>query len=333
MTPHRVRIFAGRASLLALAPMLAAALGLILAATIAFGVAPPPTPLPSVAAAVAAIDRSGLPSISRYRARDGQMLAYRAYPGQTRHVAVLIHGSAGQSIGMNMLARTLNQTGVTVYALDIRGHGDSGRRGDIDYIGQLDDDLADFVGDMRPLHPDADYTLAGFSAGGALALRIASGRYGHMFDRYVAIAPALAYPKGVARPNNGGWATVSVPRIGALIVLNWLGIHRLDGLPAVNYASPPDDGFFTRTYSYRLAMNFSPGLDYLTTLRQATKPIVVIAGADDEEFYADRYAALLKPVNPDIVIELVPGVGHRDAMSARPLLESVSRRLLTVSNR
>jgi len=33
------------------------------------------------------------------------------------------------------------------------------------------------------------------------------------------------------------------------------------------------------------------------------------------------------------VIELVPGVGHRDAMSARPLLESVSRRLLTVSNR
>lgn len=96
------------------------------------------------------------------------MLAYRAYAGHSRQVAVLIHGSAGQSVGMNMLARTLNNTGAT-----------------------------------------------------------------------------LVFPKGVARPNSGGWATVSVPRIGALICLNWLGIHRLDGLPAVNYAAPPDDAFFT----------------------------------------------------------------------------------------
>jgi hypothetical protein len=29
--------------------------------------------------------------------------------------------------------------------LDIRGHGGSGHRCDIDYIGQIDDDLADFV--------------------------------------------------------------------------------------------------------------------------------------------------------------------------------------------
>lgn len=59
----------------------------------------------------------------------------------------------------------------------------------------------------------------------------------------------------------------------------------------------------------------------------------MIAGADDEEFYAERYAALLETVNPNIVIELVPGVGHRDAMSARPLLESVSRTLQTGSSR
>ena len=315
------------------AALLGTAFGSILGAAIVFGGASPPTPLASVASGVAHIDRSGLPSISRYPARDGAMLAYRAYTGQSGQVAVLIHGSAGQSVGMNMMARTLNQTGATVYALDIRGHGASGHRGDIDYIGQLDDDVADFVRYIRPLHSNAAYTLAGFSAGGALTLRIASGPYGNLFDRFIAVAPALVYPKGVARPNNGGWATVAVPRIAALIVLNQLGVHRLDGLTAVNYAAPPDDAFFTRTYSYRLAMNFSPGLNYLTALRHATKPIVVIAGADDEEFYADRYAALLKPVNRDIVIELVPGVGHRDAMSARPLLESVSRTFQTVTNR
>lgn len=79
-----------------------------------------------------------------------------------------------------------------------------------------------------------------------------------------------------------------------------MGIHRFDGLSAVNYAAPPDDDFFTRTYSYRLAMNFSPGLDYLSALRRVKKPVTVIDGAEDEEFYADKYATLLKPVKPDI---------------------------------
>ena len=120
--------------------------------------------------------------------------------------------------------------GTASYALDIRGHGASGRRGDIDYIGPLDDDLADFVAHVRRVHPHAIWTLAGFSAGGAWALRIAGGPYGNLFDRYIAIAPALIFPKGVARPGNGRWATVSVPRIGGLIVLNYIGIHGFDGL-------------------------------------------------------------------------------------------------------
>jgi predicted alpha/beta superfamily hydrolase len=95
--------------------------------------------------------------------------------------------------------------------------------GDIAYIGQLDDDLADFIAEIRPTHPNV-YTLIGFSAGGGFTLRIASGKYGNLFDRYIAIAPALIYPKGIARPGNGGWATVSLPRIVGLTVLDHIGI-------------------------------------------------------------------------------------------------------------
>jgi non-heme chloroperoxidase len=115
------------------------ALGAILAAVVAFGVAPPP--LASLTQAFAHMDTTGLPAISRYRAQDGAMLAYRVYPGEGQQVAALIHGSSGQGSSMNALARTLNGTGATVYTLDVRGHGSSGRRGDIDYIGQLDDGL------------------------------------------------------------------------------------------------------------------------------------------------------------------------------------------------
>jgi alpha-beta hydrolase superfamily lysophospholipase len=54
----------------------------------------------------------------------------------------------------------------------LRGHHNSGRSGDIDYIGQLEDDLADFVAVLRPLHPNASFTLIGFSSGGGFVLRV-----------------------------------------------------------------------------------------------------------------------------------------------------------------
>lgn len=321
------------------------ALSATLAAIVAFGVARPPPPLPSVAGVIAHLDLTGLPALSRYRTQDGGLLAYRAYPvayplvhpgadsAETQQVAILIHGSAGQSPGMHAVARTLNKTGAAVYALDVRGHGASGRRGDIDYIGQLDNDLADFVAHVRPAHPHAIWTLVGFSAGGAFALRIAGGPYGDLFDRYIAIAPALIFPKGVARPGNGSWATVSVPRIGGLIVLNLIGIHRFDGLNAVRYAAPPADTWFTHAYSYRLAMNFSPGLDYLSALARVKAPVAVLDGADDEQFYPDSYAALLKPMKPDIMVEVVPGVGHAGATTATAMLEAVSRTFKTMPQR
>lgn len=307
---------------------LAGAIAIVLASTLGAAVGiglRPPVPLRSVAVGMERLDLRRLPQISRYPARDGAMLAYRAYPGNREQVAILIHGSAGQSPLMHAMAQSIRDAGATAYTLDIRGHGESGRRGDIDYIGQLDDDLADFVRFLRPAHPNAVYTLAGFSAGGAFALRIAGGRYGDLFDRYIAISPALTYPNGVARPNSGGWVTASVRRIAGVMVLNWLGIHHFDGLKVVGFAAPPDDPFFTTAYSYRLAMNFSPGLDYLSALAHVKKPIAVIAGADDEQFYSDRYAPLLRPVKPDIAISIVPGVGHVGATVAQPMLKTVAQ--------
>src|SRR5579859_5717901 len=107
----QIRRFAWRWLLAFVAVILA--FGVSLASAVAFGVARAPKPLPSVAEAIEHLDRSGLPSLSWYRARDGAMLAYRAYPGNSRQVAVLIHGSAGQSVSMHALARSLQQTGVT----------------------------------------------------------------------------------------------------------------------------------------------------------------------------------------------------------------------------
>ena len=131
-----------------------------LAAAIVFSTVNPPLP-----AAARQLDRTDLPPLSAYVARDGAVLAYRAYLGDDRQVVVVVHGTSTESSVMNAVAKTLRATGATVYALDMRGHGSSGRRGDIDYIGQIDDDLADFVGHLGLAQEGESRTLAGFSAG------------------------------------------------------------------------------------------------------------------------------------------------------------------------
>ncbi|MFM5616223.1 alpha/beta hydrolase [Aeromonas veronii] len=66
---------------------------------------------------------------------------------------------------MHKMASAFSQAGYDAYALDIRGHGASGDKGTIAYIGQLEDDLEDFIKSVAPAKPA---TLVGFSSGGGL---------------------------------------------------------------------------------------------------------------------------------------------------------------------
>ncbi len=95
------------------------------------------------------VNFSDLPSLSEFTARDGAHLAYRHYPSTAttpgKGSVVLVHGSSATSSSMHPMAKALSAAGYPVYALDIRGHGGSGRKGQIAYIGQLEDDLADFI--------------------------------------------------------------------------------------------------------------------------------------------------------------------------------------------
>lgn len=259
-------------------------------------------------AAPPALDQAGAPRLSHVQARDGAALAYRAYPGG-RRVAILLHGSAGQSLTMNPLAKSLNAAGVSVYALDVRGHGASGPRGDIAYVGQLDDDLADFAAVVRRKHPDAEITLIGFSAGGAFALRTAGGTKQDLFDRYILLAPAIPFPSKIAR-RCGGWAHIDVVRIVLIMGLNRLGLHGWDGAEVARFDVPPQvASLMTPAYSYRLAMNYGVG-DHRTALRNAERPVLVLVGSQDQQFYADRYGPEFHAANPKVRVELVPGLDH-----------------------
>ena len=118
---------------------------------------------------------------------------------------------------MHAVATALAGAGVTAVAVDIRGHGASGTRGDVAYRGQLDDDLADLIAELRKTYPAARFSLIGHSSGGGFALRIAGSPLGDAFDRFVLLAPYLGYSAPTNRPAEGPglWASPDMPRIVA----------------------------------------------------------------------------------------------------------------------
>ena len=73
---------------------------LVLAGLIASPVRRPPE-LTSISKTAGAVDRSTMPGINRFHARDGTELAYRHYPAgapPSGQIAVVVHGSSGSSV-------------------------------------------------------------------------------------------------------------------------------------------------------------------------------------------------------------------------------------------
>jgi non-heme chloroperoxidase len=283
---------------------------------LAFDAPVSPPPLASVSEPFEAVDFSDLPAVRIYPARDGAKLGYRVYDGSGAQVVVLIHGSSDDGAGMHPLAKALRDAGASVYVPVMRGHGHpnqdgtTGRSGDIDHIGQLEDDLADLVAVLRPLHPKASFSLIGFSSGGGFVLRAVAGPDEKLFDRFIMISPALPPRTPTIRPDSGGWVGLAMPRIIILAMLNRAGVSWFNGLPIVAFATSPKAHNLTSVYSFRLAVDFGAPRDYLEGLGRSTKPAALLVGGSDELFYPDRFAPLLKPARPDLAVTIVPGVGH-----------------------
>jgi alpha-beta hydrolase superfamily lysophospholipase len=111
-------------------------------------------------------------------------------------------GLAGTAVRTRLSAGTLSQDqGFEVLVPDLRGHGPNPvRRGDIDYIGQLEDDLADLIAAHnitgRPVY------MVGHSSGGGLVVRFAGGPHGALLNKAV-LMPALYHKCCTLKGGNG----------------------------------------------------------------------------------------------------------------------------------
>ncbi len=297
--------------------------GLVLAGLIASPVRQPPE-LTSISKTARAVDRSTMPGIERYHARDGTELAYRHYPPRspaTGQLAIVVHGSSGSSIAVHALAKTLAERGVETFAPDMRGHGASGTRGDIAYLGQLEDDLSDFVGEIRKANPVAPLTLIGHSAGGGFALRVAGSPIQNLFVRTVLLAPYLGYDAPSSRQDAGGWASPDIPRFLALSMLRRLGIICCESLPTIAFAVGPNtSAILAPTYSFRLMRNFGSSNSYRDDLAAAGKPVTLFAGAADELMSPDKYK---DAVGQHASVKLIDGVNHMGIVSDHAAVSAI----------
>ena len=309
-----IRLLRGALNLLKWGLCAVGAIALLLSAMIAAPLERPPE-LRSVSDSVKGVDFSTMPAMERFQARDGTWLGFRHYVpnGQAAgRGAIFIHGSSGSSSTINhALTAALAARGVETWALDMRGHGGSGTRGDIGYVGQLEDDIVDFVAQVRKSAPDLPLTLIGHSAGGGFSLRIAATPIiQDMFVRTVLLAPYLGYDAPTNRPHSGGWADADMPRLLGLAALRKLGIDCCSQLPVLAFAVPPNsERILTPTYSDRLMRNFATR-GYRLDLSAVRHPLTIFGGADDEMMISDKYAEAVQTIKPSVDVKVLEGTNH-----------------------
>jgi len=301
--------------------ILIAALGVLIAAVsviggmIIFGTSGDPPALASIGKPFESVDFSDLPALQKTPARDGTPIAFRVWPASPsvsdpKRALIAIHGSSAMSSSMHPLGKALSTLGMTVYAPDIRGHGSTGARGDIDYPGQLDDDLADFTAAVAKRQPDAELVLLGFSSGGGYALHAAATPLGKRFAHTVLLSPMLGVQSPTAHNPAQAWARPFIPRIIALALLDRVGIHAFDHLTAIAFAIDPRRAdILTAHYSFALMRAFGTS-DYAADLRHAASPLAVLVGGKDELFFADKFAPTVGAIRPDIPVAVVPDLSH-----------------------
>ena len=257
-------------------------------------------------------DYSNLPQLKTFAARDGKQVAYRHYQAQSDKVIILLHGSGWHSQYFLPLAEFISSEGLAqVYTPDLRGHGHKPeRRGDVNYINQLEDDLADLIAIIREDNQNAMLIVGGHSSGGGLAIRFGGSRYGNQADAYMLLSPFLKYNAPTMRANSGGWVHAHFWRIAGLTMLNNVGIHWFDYLTAIEFNMPEEarDGTETLSYSHRLNTAYAPR-NYKKDLRAIKQPLLVVAGTADDAFIAEQFEPVISQYTA-VQVKLLPDLTH-----------------------
>ena len=243
-----------------------------------------------------------------------KIFAYR-YPKKSENTIILIHGVKSNAYLYNKTAGLLREaTQAEVFAIDLRGHGKSdGKKGDVDYINQYADDLADIIKTIRKQKPKGKIIIAGHSMGGGVALNYAIQKTKTTIDGFLLFAPLIGHnspafvqasPKGTDSLEPS--MKVHFARIIGLKMFNEIGNHLHDSLPVLFFNLP--ENMPLRKYTYRANMSMAPE-NYEVGLKSLNVPTLVLIGSKDEAFNAE---VMKKAVTENSLaqVQIIEGVTH-----------------------
>lgn len=244
-----------------------------------------------------------LPAIQTYEARDGRSLCYRHYRAHSNKIVILLHGISEDGQYLHPLADFISKRQLAqVVVPDLRGYGlHPIRRGDVEYVGQHDDDVEDLVRWIRSREPSPlTLIIAGHSGGGGNAVRLAAHRMSNEINAFLLLAPAI-HPKAPINHQKDPGSTIHIQysKMVFLSLLNVVGLRFLNKWIVMRNDKPlaRRHGRETLELSYRLLLSRVPKSKYERYLQAMTQPTLVLVGEKEEVFIPGQYAPLFAQHN------------------------------------
>ena len=280
-------------------------------------------PVPTAAA------NASIPGVANFEARDRSLIGYRHYRSKqpTRIKLYLVHAETWDDLQFTALATTLaTRLGIAdVFTFDMRGHGQNPlHRGDVAYVGQPTDDLADLI---RATSAQGDVlVIGGHSAGAAVAARLAEAPGPIKLAGLLLLAPVLSPDFAANKSDFGGWALPLKARVAGLKLQNAIGIHWSDQEIAVQYAVPqavwegPLGFSVTSDYSWRFVKSLQLPSSDGSDLSSVGAPYLAVVGSDDEVIDAEKLEPAIKTFNKRGETSVVPQETHFSIVNSQQTL-------------
>ena len=273
-----------------------------------------------------------IPAVQTYEARDRSLIGYRHYRSKnaSRIKLYLVHAEAWDDLEFAPLATELavNAGIADVFTFDMRGHGQNPlHRGDVNYVGQPTDDLADLI--ARTAKPDDVIVIGGHSMGAAVAARLALQPGSRKPFGLLLLSPVFSTSQPDYRSDLGGWLLPLQWRMAGLTALNAIGIHWSDREIAAQFAVPksvregPLGYSVTTDYSWRLFKSFQlPGYGN-AGLAGLTLPVLTVTGEDDVMIDTQALARSMKQLGSASQYASIPGENHFGLVNSEQTLAIV----------
>ena len=250
-----------------------------------------------------------------FTVRDKKRIFAYKYPKKSENTIILIHGVASNGYLYNKTAGLLQEaTQAEVFAIDLRGHGRSdGKDGDVEYINQYADDIADIVKKIRKQKPNGKIIIAGHSMGGGIALNYAIQKNKDKIDGFILFAPlignnspAIQQTPPAENDNIEPFMKIHFARIIGLKMFNEIGDYSHNSLPVLFLNLPENSP--SRKYTYSANMSMAPE-DYMVGLKSLNEPTLVLIGLNDEVFNSGIMRKVVNE-NCSAQVQIINGATH-----------------------